>query len=216
MKLLVLGASGGCGSWLVRLAHARGHAVTAFARPAAALDAPEGVAVVRGDVLDPRALDEAVAGQDAVISCVGQRRASRGPWSAPLSPPDLLARMIAALVPAMERRGVRRLVAISAGGVAESAAQATWPVRRLISAGGVAVAYRDLAAMEAALERSALDWLAVRPVTLVGGPPTGRAREVQRYGMLSTIRRADVAAYLLDAAQRPTLAQRRVMIGARG
>jgi hypothetical protein len=49
----------------------------------------------------------------------------------------------------MERAGLRRLVAISAGGVADSMARLTTPVRWLVTRGNIDVAYEDLARMEA-------------------------------------------------------------------
>jgi hypothetical protein len=107
------------------------------------------------------------------------------------------------LAAAMPEVGIRRLVVISAAGVRESEAQLTAPVRWLIHQGNVAVAYRDLAGMERRLEASSLDWLAVRPVTLTGGAATHRAAPVQRYRFASTIRRADVAEWMLDASTRP-------------
>ncbi len=45
MKLLILGASGGCGRWVVRLAAEQGHDVTAMVRRTATPDAPAGVTV---------------------------------------------------------------------------------------------------------------------------------------------------------------------------
>ncbi len=44
-KLLVLGASGGCGRWVVRMAKERGHQVTAIVRPESYLERSEGVNV---------------------------------------------------------------------------------------------------------------------------------------------------------------------------
>jgi uncharacterized protein YbjT (DUF2867 family) len=214
MKILVLGASGGVGRWLVRLAAERGHKVTALARPAATLHAPPAVHVTRGDPLDPGVVASAVQGQDAVASCVGIRRAGVSPWAPLRSPANLTESIARALVPVMERAGVRRLVAISAGGVGDSMAQLTTPVRWLVTRGNVAVAYGDLARMEAVLRASALDWLAVRPVTLAHGPPTGRVRPVSRYGLTSMVRRSDVAAWMVDALERrEPFAERTVMLG---
>jgi len=216
VRLLVLGASGGIGSWLVRLAAERGHEVTALARQTATLNAPSPVRVVRGEATDPHVLAAAVRDQDAVASCLGLRRAGASPWAALRSPPDLVESVTRALVPAMERAGVRRLVAVSAGGVGDSFAQLTGPVRWLVTRGNVAVAYRDLERMEAVLRGSAIDWLAVRPVTLAHGAPTGRARPVAKYTMMSRVRRGDVAAWMLDALERPgTFAERTVLLGAR-
>jgi uncharacterized protein YbjT (DUF2867 family) len=165
-------------------------------------------------VLDAATLASAVDGQDAVASCLGIRRASRLPWAPILSPPDFTARVTAALIPAMTRAGVRRVVALSAGGVAESITQLTAPVRWMVGAGNVGLAYRDLAEMERLLSGSPLDWLAVRPVTLMDGPPTSRVAKVTRYGLFSIVRRSDVAAWMLGALARPTsFVEQTVMIG---
>jgi len=204
MKLLVLGASGATGSWLTRLSAQAGHEVTALVRPGTAFVAPANVRVIRGEALDAAAIAAAVAGQDAVASCLGIRRASKAPWAALLSPPDLMTRVAALLVPAMAQAGVRRIVAISAGGVAESVTQCSAVIRWMTGAGTIGAAYRDLAEMERQLSASRLDWLAVRPVTLMNGPPTGYAARVKRYGLFSIVRRSDVAVWMLGALSRPT------------
>ena len=204
MKLLILGASGATGRWLVTLAAQAGHDVTALVRPSTAFDAPAGVRVIRGDVVDPAIIATAVENKDAVASCLGIRRASKFPWAPILPPPDFTASVASALTPAMSHPGVRRVVAISAGGVAESITQLTTPVRWMVGAGTIGVAYRDLAEMERLLSASLLDWLAVRPVTLMNGPPTGRVGKVEKYGLFSIVRRADVAAWMLGALARPT------------
>jgi len=204
MKLLVLGASGATGSWLTRMSAQAGHEVTALVRQGNAFVSPPNVRVIRGEVLDAATLAGAVDGQDAVACCLGSRRAGKPPWSALLSPPDFMTRVAGLLVSTMPRAGVRRVVAISAGGVAESITQCTGVIRWIAGAGNIGVAYRDLAEMERQLSASRLDWLAVRPVTLMNGPPTGFASKVDRYGLFSIVRRSDVAAWMLAALSRPT------------
>ena len=204
MELLILGASGATGRWLVRLAAQAGHDVTTVVRPSTPFDAPAGVRVIRGDVLDPAIIATAVEHKDAVASCLGIRRGGRSPWAPLQSPADFTKRATSSVIAAMSRAGVRRLVAISAGGVAESITQLSMPVRWLVGTGNVGVAYRDLAEMERLLSASRLDWLAVRPVTLMDGPPTGRVGKVEKYGLFSIVRRADVAAWMLGALARPT------------
>ena len=204
MKLLVLGASGATGQWLTRLSAQAGHEVTVLVRPASPFDAPPNVRVMRGDVLDAATLESAIRGQDAVASCLGIRRAGKAPWSPLRSPPDFMTRVASVLIASMTRANVRRVVVMSAAGVAESIVQCSAPIRWMTSTGGVGVAYRDLAEMERQLSASRLDWLAVRPVTLMNGPPTGRAARVERYGLFSIVRRSDVATWMLGALSRPT------------
>jgi uncharacterized protein YbjT (DUF2867 family) len=214
MKLLVLGASGRCGRWLVQLAAERGHDVTAVVRPSTIFDAPPGVEIRRAEVLDVEAIAGAVRGQDGVLSCLGLRRAGSSPWAALTSPPDLTTRVARLLIESMRREEVHRLVVISAGGVGESVNQLSRSVRWLTRSGSVAVAYQDLAMMEQELTASGLDWLAVRPVTLTNGPPTGRACPVTRYGLTSVVRRADVAAWMLRQIENPPpFGQRTVLLG---
>jgi hypothetical protein len=38
----------------------------------------------------------------------------------------------------------------------------------------------------------------------MNGPPTGRVGKVEKYGLSSIVRRADVAAWMLGALARPT------------
>lgn len=213
MRALVLGASGGCGQWLVRLAAEGGHEVRALVRAGSGIEAPEGVEVRRGDVLDAATLESALESRNAMLSGLGLRRAGRSPWAPLRSPADLTARVTRALLPAMARQRVPRLIAISAAGVAESRAQLSWPVQRLVDAGNVGVAYRDLAQMEALLAGSDRDWCAVRPVTLLDGAPVRVARAVTRYGLTSTIRRSEVAAWMVDQLAAPApFRERRVML----
>ncbi|MEU4671764.1 NAD(P)-binding oxidoreductase [Amycolatopsis sp. NPDC023774] len=64
-------------------------------------------------------------------------------------------------------------------------------------------AFADLRAMEAAIRASELQWTIVRPPRLTEGPATGRVR-FSKHGALRggfVISRADVATFLLDAAE---------------
>ncbi len=200
MTLLVLGASGGCGRWLCRLASERGHRVRALVRRSTPFEALDGVEVIRGDVLDDRVLDHALGGCDAVLSALGIKRTSPlNPWSAIASPLDLTARVAEQLSEAMPRHGIRRVVAISAAGVGESLPAVHPVIRWMIGHSRMAASYEDLAAMEATLATSGLDWLAVRPTTLTDGPPEETVHQVSRYGLLRHVSRGSVAAWMLDA-----------------
>ena len=214
MKVALTGATGFIGSHILTELREHGHEVTALVRPGATFVPPPNVRVMRGEPLDATALAAALNGQDAVGCCLGIRRAGKAPWSALLSPPDLMTRVARLLVSVMPRAGVRRVVAMSAGGVAESITQCGGVIRWMAGAGNVGVAYRDLAEMERQLSASRLDWLAVRPVTLMNGPPTGLAGKVDRYGLFSIVRRSDVAAWMLGALSRPTpFVEQTVLLG---
>ncbi len=84
----------------------------------------------------------------------------------------------------------------------------------MIRLSNVGVAYRDLADMECVLANSGLDWMVVRPVTLVDHAATERSRVIRRYGLTDRISRCDVAEWILSAleTERPFLV-RTQMIG---
>lgn len=214
MRLLILGASGGCGRWLTRLAHERSHDVAALVRPQSDMHAPAGVTIHTGDVTDAAVLDRVLPGNDAVFCALGLRRSGRFPWAPLRSPPDLMQRVAKLLTEAMQRHSVSRLIAISGAGVGDSIDSCSWLARCVIRSGNIAVACRDLEAMEAVLAASNLDWMVVRPVTLISGPPKRAARPVDCYRLSSVIRRSEVATYMLDAIeQSPPFKERIIMLG---
>lgn len=215
MRLLVLGASGGCGRWVTRLAASEGHDVTAIVRPTTPFQPPAGVSVRRGSALDRDDLSRAIEAKDAVISCIGPQRTNpRNPW-APLRPPLRVAELSGrAVVAALQSSSVQRFVAISAAGVGDSLPAANRMIRWLIRRSTIGAMYADLDAMEQVLRQSSLDWLAVRPVTLVEAAPSKRTRVLRRYRAVSIVGRADVAAWLLRAATDPArISDRTPMIG---
>lgn len=204
MKLIVFGASGQCGQWVVRLTKLRGHDVTAFARPATAYAVPDGVRVVRGDVLDPVSVADAVAGHDAILSCLGPQRVSPiNPFSSLRSPRAFSERSAANIVAAAKAANIQRVGAISAAGVGDSAGRFSAAMRWLLTHSTIGEMYQDLGRMEQLYAASSLDWFAIRPVTLINAKPSKRARLVQRFGSFSVIGRADVAQWMLDALDQP-------------
>lgn len=214
MKIVVLGASGGCGQQLVTLGLQRGHEVTAVVR-SATWQAPAGVRVLRGDLTNETFLRDAVRGQDAVLSALGLRLRGLAPWHQP-ERPDFLVASTAALVAAMKAEGVERLLAISAGGVGDSLQKVPGAFRAMIALTALKRAYVELAKMESALLASGLDVCLCRPSGLTDGPVTGSVKVVQGYRGRATISRADVAAWMLDQLSLPAFTDKTPMISVTG
>ena len=81
-KILLLGASGGCGSWVARLAAERGYHLRAVVRPRTPYDPPAGVEVIRDSVLDHSLFDEHLGDCRYVGSALGiKRKQPLNPWS---------------------------------------------------------------------------------------------------------------------------------------
>src|SRR5215469_12642522 len=213
MKLVVFGASGATGQWLVRLAVERGHQVTALMRGGASAVVPEGgVDVVRGDPLDAAFVDRAVTNKDAVVIALGLRyRHGHNPFSSVVSPPTLLSQSVAHMLAAMKRHGVSRISMVSAAGVGDSRKKVAWPLRVLFRISNIRVDYEDLARAEALLAASGQDWQAVRPTTLTNGASTG-TRRVVRYAATMRTAREDVARFMLEQLEQPRFDERTPMI----
>ncbi|MFJ7411821.1 NAD(P)-dependent oxidoreductase [Streptomyces sp. NPDC098077] len=207
MRITVFGATGGVGQEIVGQALAAGHEVTVVVRDPDRL--PERLdraalhAAVRLD--DPAAVRAAVAGRDAVLSGLGSRgRKANG----------VAERLTGRILTAMEAEGVRRLVVVSAVPVGPEPADDPLVDRLMRKAVGAVLAelYADLTRMEAALERSATDWTAVRPPKLTDGPRTGLYRQVVGGTPRSSrsISRADVAHAMLALVEDPAAVKRGV------
>jgi putative NADH-flavin reductase len=191
-NLLVIGATGQTGRSLVDQALEAGHRVTAFVRnPEKVGRHHERLRVVAGDATSGApSLSQAMRGQDTVLSALGRGQSFKAD--------SLIQRSVPHLLATMQEHRVRRLVFISALGVAETVQEIPLLVRlfqRLLLRNIVA----DKAAGEALIRRSGLDWTIVHPALLTNGPLTGRYRAGERLELrgFPTISRADTAHFLL-------------------
>lgn len=191
MKVLVLGAGGKTGGAVVQQAVAAGHQVTAFVHHAGDYHVPTGVTVTEGDATDADAVAVAVAGQDAVIDTIG----GKTPYKSNITLEDDVAK---AVIAAMQRHAVRRLLVTSSLGEGDSVASATVLLRILLKT-FLRGATGDKAAMERAVEASGLDWTIARPAILNDDRATGNVRvfDPATGEKAHKIARADLAAWLV-------------------
>ena len=205
MKALIFGASGPTGRELVAQALEQGHEVTAFARRPDGF--PAGVRVVQGDAMrEPQAIDEALRGQQAVLSALGTGKV--------LFPNRLQERSLGNIVPAMERAGVTRLIVMSAFGVGDTARDASL-VQRMLYSTVLSAVFADKARGERTVRASTLDWTVVYPTVLTDGPRTREYRVGERLEVmrgLPTISRADVAHFMLAQLADRSWSKRGVVI----
>ncbi|CAO5149853.1 SDR family oxidoreductase [Frankia sp. AiPs1] len=201
MHLAIFGGTGHTGRPLLEQALRQGHTVTALARDPGRLTVDERVQAVAGDVRDADAVAKTVAGSDAVLSALGQRR-----WGTAVC--TLGMRNI---LPAMGAHDVRRLIAVSGYGVADSRHRDLYFLLARIAIGSL---LRDKEGMEELIRASDTAWTVVRPAILVGGPRTGHYRTGAdlRLTPASRITYADVADFMLAQLTRDDLLRRAVAI----
>jgi len=196
MKLLVLGATGGTGLEIVERVIGRGHSMTALVRsPERLKEFRDRITIKKGDLLNTDDLEQAIQGQDAVLSAFGPR--------IPIAKADanLLHRFAVALTSAMHRAQVRRVVVESVAFLFKgSIFPPVYLLGRLFFPGVVA----DTSAMESVFSESELDWTMVRPPQLTDRPFTGKYRVQEGHLPLLgfNISRADVADYMIQAVEK--------------
>lgn len=199
-RVLVFGASKGIGLETVKAALASGHRVRAFARSASSIELSnphlerfDGDALRAGDVM--AALD----GIDAVMQTLGV------PFRDLFRPVRLFSDATNVLVPAMERQGVRRLIAVTGFGTGDShdAISVLQQVPFQLVFGR---AYADKDVQEMRIRKSGLDWTLVRPGVLTNGSRSGRYKVLDEPSQWRNgrIARADVADFIVGQIDDPT------------
>jgi putative NADH-flavin reductase len=193
MKIAVLGATGKLGRVLTARAVEKGHEVKAFVRTPKKLGALEDrVEVVQGDLADPDAVDRAIEGVEAVVSCLG-------PTKLNASMPPLFEAGTKAIVEAMERHGVRRIVAVS-GGAAPQPGDVR-PLGNRMMTGLMGVLGRNIVESNRrvleVLRASDLEWIGARAGNMTDGAGGTAVRPHGTTPQGWSISRVDLADFML-------------------
>ena len=188
-----------------------GHTVTALLRSPEKLRARDGLTVVKGSPLDGGDVEAAFTAPKedlpaAVIVALNAVRTSDNPWAAVASPPHMLADSNANVLASMKKFGVRKLVTMSAFGVADSWSNMSWLMRAIIACSNIAVQYKDHGLVDKEVKESNVDYVIVRPVMLKDGD--GKPVKLcgndgtKGAGLTSTISRKSVAIFMVDATEK--------------
>lgn len=212
-RILVAGANGRLGRRVVAEALSRGAIVTAFVRSSGSLPADDRLQVVRGRITeDKAALSQAMAGQHAVISALGNPL-----WLKGLHGPAIVDTAIGNLTDAMRANGVARIVVPLAWGTGQSRRPAGLLVR-LVAATLIRRDFRDFTAAEERLVGSGLDWTIAYFGALSEGATTRRwsTDSELRTPRPLTIARSDLAQALVDAAVHKKFVRERIVLSGGG
>lgn len=176
MRIAVIGATGSTGRKVVERLLEWEYEVVAVARRPENIQAAKGLCTRQADVYDAASLAEAVAGTDAVISCIGPSGRSASPASsksvldimaANFSPGTVMSEGMRNIVEACRRTGVHRLVMQS--GIGLSGGKELTALDRCMLGLNRRVfskAIHDKASAEQSVQGSGLEWVIVRPAGL--------------------------------------------------
>lgn len=194
MKIMIFGATGGIGKWAVKHALQSGHEVTAYIRnPSKMTAADKKLNVIEGEITDEKKITEALAGQDAVIWCVGI------PMKKSYTTMESLAGH-AVLFKAMKANHVKRLVDWGTPSIHfEKDKKSIITVVPSIMAGLVFTqAKKEMVVIGELLKKSDLDWTLVRFIAPKDTPYTGKVKV--GFGdtkMKFAISREDIGAFMV-------------------
>src|SRR5258708_20387397 len=168
MNIVIFGANGPTGRLLTQEALEKGYTVTAFTRhPETFASEGAGLGVVSGDVYDLAAVEQAVAGQDAVLSALGGVFGGKEV--------TIYSQGTGNIVQAMKDNGVRRLICITSSALEPHETGGGFFFDNIMSPLVVNVfgktLYADMQRMEELVMSSSLDWTILLPSSLFHPPP---------------------------------------------
>ena len=201
-KIAIIGATGRAGSQLLEEALRRGHTVTAIARNTDKIGVRPGVIVKQVDALDAQALEQAIRGNDVVISAA---HFATLPAEAVINP--------------VKKAGVKRLLVVGgAGSLLLSGGS------RVIDSPGFPEEYKAEASagsvfLDTLRQEKDLDWTFLSPsAEFVETARTGKFRLGQDELLVSSEGRswisfADFAIALIDEVETPKHSRQRFTVG---
>jgi len=208
-KIIVFGATGGTGKFVVGQALEAGWKVTVIVRnPDAFTISNKNLEIIKGDVLLPTTFENAMKNTDAVISCLG---------STTKEPTTVYSQGVSNIATAMGKAGIKRIICISAGAVivpTKSSFIVKFVVKNILQRLFKYI-YADMLLMEEILSKSGLDWTVIRAPRLTNNKHTGKYRIAinEHLSNLSNISRADLADYIITHLNDKKTFKARVEVG---
>lgn len=169
MRILILGATGRTGKWLLKEALNRGYQVNILVREKKNIDPDPLLTIYEGNPGNSADMKSAIGGCTAVLSALNISRRNDFPWSGLRTPPGFLSVTAGNIIALCEEISIKRVLVTSAWGVNETKSQLPVWFRWLIDHSNLAIAYRDHELQEQYFIRSNLMWTCVRPVILTNG-----------------------------------------------
>ncbi len=163
MRVVLFGATGPTGKFLINQALELGYQVVVYGRNASNVKFNnDAVTLITGQLDDPAAVAEAISGADAVISALGPG------FKSPAG--NVIARGTETIIAGMKLGGVKRFIQVSTVSISDERGK-----MNLINFVYSLVAkntYDDVRETARVIRQSGLDWIIVRVPRLYDGPVT--------------------------------------------
>jgi putative NADH-flavin reductase len=194
MKLTIFGSTGPTGQYAIKLAIEKGFNVVAYARnPSKITIKDKNLTVIKGELNDDLAIEYAVRDAGAVLSFLGPKGNLKD---------TKLSDGMKNIVAAMEKQGVKRLVALGTASITDEKDNYPFKFRLLVKMVKTIApgAYSEIRAIGAIIKNSNLDWTIGR-VSILNSKPLSKiiicgyyGKEIKSLG----ISRADMAWFFID------------------
>jgi hypothetical protein len=209
-NILILGASGRTGRIVVSQALERGFTVTVLVRKATAFEESKGLRIVEGSPLqldDLKGAATAAGPLLAIVSTLGQTRASGNPWSKVTSPPALMTDSIKNAIEVAKGRNIPKIVIMSLFGVGDSWKNMNLMIKGVFRHSNMWQTVEDGNGVDEVVKASGLNFVLVRSTALMGTEPKPvqqLGEDGEKAGFMPSISTPSVAGFLLDAVEKST------------
>jgi uncharacterized protein YbjT (DUF2867 family) len=200
-KLLILGATGRTGKYLLAEALARDFEVNVLVRDTKKItNTSEKLRIFEGTPSNKEDLKKALQGCTHVLSALNISRNSDFPWAKLRTPKDFLERTIQNLIDLSKTNPLENVMVISAWGVSETRKDIPFWFRWTIGFSNIKYGYLGHEQQEKLLQNSGLNYTIIRPVGLTNSenlkPIIVTKDNVPTPNLL--ISRKNVASFMLD------------------
>ena len=197
MKIIIFGATGFSGQAILEEAIKQGHEVTILVRDASKIqNRYNNINIVEGNVLDPKAVASVLHHQEAVIQCLGVGGKGDG------RPTTFISDATNVIVNEMQKKNIKRLIAMSNVGAGNSVAFQPWFFNKIILPffmKWLKVIIDDKNRMEPIIMNSNLDWTIVRCPNIVDKSAKGKYNAtLDGKGLKLTITLPDLSKFMVD------------------
>lgn len=172
-KIIVFGAAGRTGKYVVQYALDAGHEVAAFIRHSSLSIQHPNLSIITGDIYEEQKISDAISGKDVVISTLGTKNIE-GPEV------NLMGDAMKLFLKAMKQHQVKRVLAV--GGLAVLQFNDTM---QLLDKPDYPVQYRNVGqghnGVYRLMEASETDWTFIACPDIIAHPRTGNYRTNKNY-----------------------------------